>query len=256
MINKTIFILWLQGWENAPKLQKEVAKSWTIQNPTWKVEYVSFANLKQYVSDIDYIYDRTKRITPQAMSDIIRVSLLYNHGGIWADATMLCLQPLDGWVDDELLRSNIWMYYRAKGGAEGTKALYSFIIANNGSQLISNLKVVCDEYWRTRSSAHTYFWLDFLINRLLKTDSVEFDNMPRIEADKLTQSHGLAGSINGLEKMDLDIPEFKQAILEHPPYVLKLWKHCNMNKPGSNALYAIEMSKRVISKKHDFDKIE
>ena len=169
---------------------------------------------------------------------------------------MLCLQPLDSWVDDKLLCGNVWMYYRAKGGAEGKKALYSFIIANKGSQLIYKLKVVCDEYWRTRTSAHTYFWLDFLINRLLKTDSTEFDNMPRIEADKLTQSHGLAGKIDGIEKMELDIPEFKTAILEHPPYVLKLWKHCNMNRRDSNAMYAIEMSKRVISKKHDFDKIE
>jgi hypothetical protein len=253
MINKTIFILWLQGWENAPKLQKDVANSWIIQNPTWKVEFVTLANLKQYVTDIDYIYDRTKQITPQAMSDIIRVSLLYNHGGIWADATMLCLQPLDPWVDDELLRSNIWMYYRQKGGAEGTKALYSFIIANKGSRLISKLKVDCDEYWRTRSSAHTYFWLDFLINRIIKTDNTEFDNMPRIEADKPTQSHGLAGKINGVEKMDMDTPEFKRMIMDHPPYVLKLWKHCNLHKLGSNAVYAIEMSKRVISKKHEFD---
>ena len=119
-MNKTIFLLWLQGWENAPYLQKEVAKSWEIQNPTWKVEYVTLSNLKQYVTDIDYIYDKTKQFIPQTISDIIRISLLYNHGGVWADATMLCMQPLDGWVNDNLLFNNIWMYYRKKGGAEGS----------------------------------------------------------------------------------------------------------------------------------------
>ena len=124
------------------------------------------------------------------------------------------------------------------------------------SKIMTKLKMVCDEYWRTRASAHTYFWLDFLIYRLLKMDrecAAEFENMPRIEADKLTQSHGLARTINGVEKMDLDIPEFKQAMTEHPPYVLKLWGTCNMNKLRSNALYAIEMSKHVIVKKHEFN---
>ena len=249
-MNKTIFLLWLQGWENAPYLQKEVAKSWEIQNPTWKVEYVTLSNLKQYVTDIDYIYDKTKQFIPQTISDIIRISLLYNHGGVWADATMLCMQPLDGWVNDNLLFNNIWMYYRKKGGAEGTKALYSFIIANKGSDFIARLKLASDEYWRTNNRAHTYFWIDFLMNKI---DSREFDNMPRIEADTLTQSHGLAGKINNVEKMELNIPEFKTAILNHPPYVLKLWKQCNINNRNSNASYAIAMSKRIISKVHPFE---
>ncbi len=32
---------------------------------------------------------KIKKLTPQALSDIIRVSLLKKYGGIWADATFL-----------------------------------------------------------------------------------------------------------------------------------------------------------------------
>ena len=29
---------------------------------------------------------------------MIRLELLAEHGGVWADATMLCLRPLDSWI--------------------------------------------------------------------------------------------------------------------------------------------------------------
>lgn len=95
MLQKNIFLLWLQGWESAKWLNKQVGESWEINNPEWKIHYIDLVNLKDYVNDIDYIYDEQKIISPQAKSDIIRLSLLKNHGGIWADTTMLCMQPLD-----------------------------------------------------------------------------------------------------------------------------------------------------------------
>jgi len=116
MLQKNIFLLWLQGWENAKWLNKQVAESWEINNPEWKIHYIDLANLKDYVNDIDYIYDEQKKISPQAKSDIIRLSLLKNHGGIWADATMLCMQPLDHWVYEAVEPSQFWMYHGSGSG--------------------------------------------------------------------------------------------------------------------------------------------
>ena len=101
-MQKNIFLLWLQGWTNAPWLQKKVLKSWTINNPDWNIYLIDENNLAKYVNDIHYIFDKSKKITPQAKSDIIRLSLLKNHGGIWADSTLLCMQPLNYWVFEAL----------------------------------------------------------------------------------------------------------------------------------------------------------
>ena len=57
-MNKNIFLLCLQGWDNAPWLYREVSESWEINNPDWKIHYIDFKNLKDYVDDIDYIYDK------------------------------------------------------------------------------------------------------------------------------------------------------------------------------------------------------
>ena len=101
-MDKNIFLLWLQGWDKAPWLQKKVLNSWAINNPDWNIELIDEKNLKNYVSDIDYIYDKNKKITPQAKSDIIRLSLLKRYGGVWADSTLLCMQPLNHWVFEAL----------------------------------------------------------------------------------------------------------------------------------------------------------
>ena len=109
-MNKNIFLLWLQGWDNAPWLQKQVAKSWEINNPDWIINYIDLDNLKDYIDDIDYIYDKSKEIRMPAKSDIIRLSLLKNHGGVWADSTLLCMQPLNHWVSQVTSTSNFWMH--------------------------------------------------------------------------------------------------------------------------------------------------
>tara|TARA_B100000579_G_C22648860_1_gene765171 strand:- start:458 stop:709 length:252 start_codon:yes stop_codon:yes gene_type:complete len=82
-------------------------QSWQINNPKWNIELIDKYNLNKYVIDIDYIFDNSKKITPQAKSDIIKLSLLKNHGGIWADSTLLCMQPLDHWAFDAIKPSGL-----------------------------------------------------------------------------------------------------------------------------------------------------
>ena len=44
-MDKNIFLLWLQGWDKAPWLQKKVLNSWAINNPDWNIELVDEKNL-------------------------------------------------------------------------------------------------------------------------------------------------------------------------------------------------------------------
>ena len=39
-MDKNIFLLWLQGWDKAPWLQKKVLNSWAINNPDWNIELI------------------------------------------------------------------------------------------------------------------------------------------------------------------------------------------------------------------------
>jgi hypothetical protein len=39
------------------------------------------------------------RLSVQALSDWVRVCALEKHGGVWLDATVVCVRPLEAWVD-------------------------------------------------------------------------------------------------------------------------------------------------------------
>eukprot|EP00798_Chlamydomonas_sp_ICE-L_P007708 gene7708-876_t len=104
---KTVWILWLQGWSEAPALCQEEAQSWKRLNPTWNVELVSAATLHHYVK-IPYI--RNPDIGNAAKSDIIRLSLLDKHGGVWADASLMCWAPLDDWVYEALRPTGYFLF--------------------------------------------------------------------------------------------------------------------------------------------------
>lgn len=45
-----------------------------------------------------------------AQSDVVRLNVLANHGGVWADAMVACMQPLDLWLDAALKPTGFWMY--------------------------------------------------------------------------------------------------------------------------------------------------
>lgn len=93
----TIWVVWLQGLSQAPYVVKECITSWKHHNPTWNVQLLSMDNVKEYVSLPPRLWDLHEKgkISNTHMSDILRIHLLFHHGGVWADATLLCLRPLD-----------------------------------------------------------------------------------------------------------------------------------------------------------------
>jgi hypothetical protein len=257
-MNKTIWLLWLQGWDNIPWLQNQVVESWKINNPDWTIEYVTLKNLKNYVNDIDYIYEENKNISNAAKSDIIRLSLLKNHGGIWADSTMLCMQPLNHWVFDAVKPSGFWMYH-GNGGemlADVGPASW-FIVSKKNSYMITKWKEMCDDYWFKHNYTDNYFWMDSLFKYLVENDMVFKDywgKTPYLYCELEGQSHTLAHD-NGMVNNN---PELKELLLMKPPYVLKFWNCWNHIFPNINeeacinstGFYALQLSKRKKIFKH------
>ena len=257
-LNKTIWILWLQGWDNTYWLIKQVDQSWEINNPDWKIEYVTLENLRDYVTDIDYIYDTNKKISPPSKSDIIRLSLLKNHGGVWADATMLCMQPLNSWVFDAILPSDFWMY-NGNGANMGPNGPASWFIASvKNSYIISKWKNKTDEYWNKNDSITNGFWMDQLFRELYESDQKfkdKWDNVPYLYCELDGQSHTLAFE----NKMESNRHDIKELLLKSPPYALKFWwNRWNTAFPDINSeqcknstgYYAIQLSKRKMECKH------
>lgn len=96
---KIIWMMWLQGLDNAPLVVKACYASWRALNPTWQVIFLDETNLSDYV-DVERFIHPHSEAQVQARSDIIRVNLLATYGGVWVDATCFCCQPLDSWLPE------------------------------------------------------------------------------------------------------------------------------------------------------------
>ena len=252
-INKTIWLLWLQGWDNIGWLTQQVLESWELNNPGWKVVKLCEDNLREYTSGIEYMYDPSKNITPQAKSDIIRLSLLKNHGGVWADATLLCMQPLDSWIYDAIEPSGIWMYHGTGGGMDVKHGPASwFIVSQKNNYMIERWKTYCDMYWKKNNKTDNYYWLDAIFKALHNNDKQFreiWSKVPYINCEEDGQSHCMAYH----DKMVRSDEHIKELFRTKPPYALKFWKKWYQHFPDSNSevcqesngYYAITMSKRT-----------
>ena len=89
---KIIWTMWQQGEAQMPETVKtsmKTIKDFAIRNG-YQFNFLTDENLLSYVNIPKDIIEKNKRneLTSAAFSDIVRASLLYEHGGIWMDATL------------------------------------------------------------------------------------------------------------------------------------------------------------------------
>ena len=97
--NRTIWMLWFQGFADASPLVQVCLESWRRSNPTWRVVALNRTSLSEWV-DLEQAIDPERRdLDMRKVADVARLCLLRQHGGVWADATSFCLRPLDDWLD-------------------------------------------------------------------------------------------------------------------------------------------------------------
>lgn len=47
------------------------------------------------------------KITIQEYADILRMELLNQNGGVWVDATLFCIKPLDSWINKKINKNDL-----------------------------------------------------------------------------------------------------------------------------------------------------
>ncbi len=92
---RTIFSLWLQGLDQAPELVRLCFQRWRSQNPTYELQILDASDAGRLLAGSPIPLER---IPPQALSDVVRACVLALHGGIWVDAAVLPVRPLDTWL--------------------------------------------------------------------------------------------------------------------------------------------------------------
>ncbi|MGR3371527.1 MAG: capsular polysaccharide synthesis protein [Pseudooceanicola nanhaiensis] len=165
-VPRIIWQLWLQGWDKAPALVQASRQSWVRNNPGWEVRALDRAGLKDFLPPDVWARVDASTAPPEAFSDIVRLELLTRYGGVWADATTLCAQPLDEWIDRAAKPG-----FFALASPGGSRPLASwFLAAKQGDYIVATWRHAMEDYWRDRQTRDDYFWVHNLFGQLLERD--------------------------------------------------------------------------------------
>lgn len=153
--NKQIWVLWWQGMENAPILVKKCYDSIRNTFIDWNITILSQETWMDYVKMPDFIIEKFKKgIIPIAQfSDLLRLQLLIEEGGMWMDATIYVSndyaipQPIVNYSDTEL-----FMYQREEGGYSNW-----LILAKSNNEILRATRDLLFDYWRKNNYLTDYF---------------------------------------------------------------------------------------------------
>lgn len=177
-VPKKIWTFWAQGWDDAPPLVRACRDSWIARNPGWEVSSLTQEDISTYVT---FGYSlQGKHLTYTNYSNILRVSVLARQGGVWADATTLCSDPLDNWLPP-LMQSGFFAF----GKPKSTLADW-FLAAEAGHPLLTRWRDYEIRYWRFATREWRYFWPHYLFEYLIHNDREMrrlWEKTPRVSAD-------------------------------------------------------------------------
>jgi hypothetical protein len=210
-MNKIIWSCWFQGRRNAPDLVTRCLASWETLNPGWDFRCLDAETIGRYVDLGEHVDLQSQTITAASLSDILRVLLLHEYGGVWVDATLYCNQPLDEWLP---LAVGTGFFAFSRPAHDRALATW-FIAAAPGNRLLAKWAARAIGYWRGLSHSNDYFWLHHQFGELCSTDQearTAWESVPRISADgpHAIQSAGMyQPAESGGRGVDWTTPVFK-----------------------------------------------
>ena len=97
-IPKKIWTFWDN--DNIPEIVEKCINTWKRFNPDYEINIVNKKNLSKYLPDVDFSKIKHIDNSVEKFSDMVRLHLLAKYGGIWSDASIICLKPYDSWIPE------------------------------------------------------------------------------------------------------------------------------------------------------------
>lgn len=157
---RKIWILWLQGLDQAPELVQQCYFSVKKNITDYDVVLLTEDNYRNYVTFPDYIQEKIDLgiITKTHMSDLLRLELLNRYGGTWIDATVFCS---GGDIPDYMLNSDLFLFQSLKPGLDGQCTCISswFMTSCSNHPILLLTQALLYEYWKSATKMVDYFLL-------------------------------------------------------------------------------------------------
>lgn len=179
-----IFAIWFQGEEQAPPLVKACFRSMR-RHLDMPLVVLDEKTLFEWIKLPEYVVKKWKegKIPHTQFSDICRVELLYQHGGLWFDATDYITAPIPQWVMDE----DVFLFQAGQKIRYAYTLIQScFIRGRKGNPLLGIWREANYIYWKEENSKIDYFVHHLLLRTAVENNpiaSAAFARMPKRDQD-------------------------------------------------------------------------
>ncbi len=206
--SNNIWICWWQGMENAPDVVKLCFEKVKKFAGSRKVILITKENYKQYVDIPNYIIEKVNKgvITITHLSDILRMNLLSEHGGIWLDATCF--------LTDNIFNDLNLDFYTIKLPHNENEICVSdgrwcgfFMSGTKNNVLFDFAKEFFNEYWKNENSLIDYFLIDYTI-------AIAYDNIKYVKQmiDKVPENNILIHKLKEILNEEFDEKKYEELL--------------------------------------------
>lgn len=169
-----VWFFWWQGEATMPPIVRkcyELAKAHAPK--AHPVVLLTEQNYADYATIPDYIINKVKAktITLTHFSDILRVSLLCEHGGLWMDATLYVAKEMS----EDIFSEPFFSVRTPDDGQWVSRCLWTgfFMGGTEGHPLFRFMRQLFFDYWREHDELLDYFLIDLGI-------AMAYDGIPQI----------------------------------------------------------------------------
>lgn len=140
---RIVWMYWHQGWHQAPYLVKKCFESWKKHHPEWQVIALDKHTIYKHIDPVDVTEEKFNNMPVKKRANLLRIKLLIEYGGVWADATCYCMKPLDTWLN-EYMGAGVFMFQNP--GRDRLMANW-FIASEQNNYLLKKLLQEQCIYW-------------------------------------------------------------------------------------------------------------
>ncbi len=238
-----IWSIWWQGEENAPEVVKRCFASVRKHCIGKDFKIITKNNFRDYIQLPEYIIKKVDQgmITLTHLSDILRMYLLYNYGGLWLDATIFVTEK----IPDEIF---LMPYFTIKREAipndfnVGQRRWTTFLqAAHKRLNFCGFVYEIMLEYWKKHETVFNYVLFDYII-------ALAYEELPEFRSmlDELPVNNPDVDSIQALLNMQFDEKKFAD-LTQNTNFFKLTWKdQFQKNIAGSETFYGKIMDENFL----------
>lgn len=165
-VGNKVWFCWLQGIKNAPPLVNACYKrACKVLADTYEVVLIDSDNYSRYAKLPEWIISAWKegKIGNAHFSDLLRMQLLIEHGGVWIDSTAYLTNQIPLYIKESdlfVFRTNLFVYaYPLESKEDGVVGNNWFIVAKSNDPYLILMRDKLFEYWaNNKRREHYYIW--------------------------------------------------------------------------------------------------